>query len=92
MLPGDGSERGARDADVVPLGVGGHRLAPLQQGVAAERDHDAHELLCAPPQAIVATRIDLMVCIRFSAWSKTIDALDSKTSSVTSIASMPNFS
>ena len=31
-----------------------------------------------------------MVCIRFSLWSKTIDAGDSNTSSVTSIASRPN--
>ena len=33
----------------------------------------------------------LMVCIRFSAWSKTIECLDSKTSSVTSSASSPVF-
>ena len=32
-----------------------------------------------------------MVWTRFSAWSKTTDAGDSKTSSVASIASMPNF-
>ena len=32
----------------------------------------------------------LMVCMRFSASSKTIDASDSKTSSVTSSAVMPN--
>ena len=31
----------------------------------------------------------LMVCIRFSAWSNTIGAVDSNTSSVTSIPSMP---
>ena len=31
----------------------------------------------------------LMVCIRFSAWSKTIELADSKTSSVTSSASSP---
>ena len=30
-----------------------------------------------------------MVCIRFSAWSKTMLASDSKTSSVTSSASSP---
>ena len=34
----------------------------------------------------------LMVCIRFSAWSKTIEAGDSKTSSVTSSASRPRLS
>ena len=31
----------------------------------------------------------MIVCIRFSAWSKTIDAGDSNTSSVTSISAMP---
>jgi hypothetical protein len=34
----------------------------------------------------------LIVCIRFSAWAKTIDAGDSKTSSVTSSPSIPVFS
>ena len=34
----------------------------------------------------------LMVCIRFSASSNTMEAGDSKTSSVTSMQSMPNFS
>ena len=33
--------------------------------------------------------IDLMVCIRFSAWSNTMDWLDSNTSSVTSSSSSP---
>ena len=47
----------------------------------------------APAQAArVATRMALIVCIRFSACSKTIDAGDSKTSSVTSMQSIPNFS
>ena len=32
----------------------------------------------------------LIVCIRFSAWSKTIERSDSKTSSVTSRPSSPN--
>jgi hypothetical protein len=40
---------------------------------------------------IVATRTALIVCILFSAWSKTTDALLSNTSSVTSMQSMPNF-
>ena len=39
----------------------------------------------------VAAITALMVCMRFSASSKTMDCADSKTSSVTSIASMPNF-
>ena len=34
----------------------------------------------------------LMVCMRFSASSKTLDCLDSKTSSATSISVMPNCS
>ena len=40
----------------------------------------------------VATITALMVCMRFSAWSKTIECSDSKTSSVTSSASRPNSS
>ena len=40
----------------------------------------------------VATMTALIVCIRFSASSKTSEAGDSKTSSVTSSASIPNFS
>ena len=34
----------------------------------------------------------LMVCMRFSASSKTLDCADSKTSSETSISDTPNFS
>jgi hypothetical protein len=41
---------------------------------------------------IVATRTALIVCILFSASSKTTDAGDSKTSSVTSSASRPRLS
>ena len=41
--------------------------------------------------ARVAAMTALMVCIRFSASSKTMDAALSKTSSVTSMQSMPNF-
>ena len=54
---------------------------------ADQRDHDSHH--SAPS---VATRTALIVCIRFSAWSKTIEYGDSKTSSVTSSASSPNSS
>ena len=39
----------------------------------------------------VATITALMVCMRFSAWSKTIDWGDSNTSSVTSSPSIPLF-
>ena len=40
----------------------------------------------------VAAMTALMVCIRFSASSKTMDCAPSKTSSVTSMQSMPNLS
>ena len=43
----------------------------------------------ARPQDRVATRIALMVCIRFSAWSKTTERSDSKTASETSRNSRP---
>ena len=42
--------------------------------------------------ANVAAITALMVCIRFSASSNTMDAGDSNTSLVTSMQSMPNFS
>src|SRR6185436_20882657 len=42
-----------------------------------------------PGYASVASRRALIVCIRFSDWSNTIDAVDSKTSSVTSISEIP---
>ena len=48
--------------DVRPLRLGGHRLAPLQQGVATEGDEDAHRQLPS-----VATSSALIVCKRFSA-------------------------
>ncbi len=42
VLAGDPRERGRRNPDIGPLMPGGHRLAPLQEGVAAERDDDTH--------------------------------------------------
>ena len=59
------------------------RLSAFQEGVAAQRGDDSHGW------PIVATMVALMVCSLFSAWSNTMDAADSKTSSVTSRASMP---
>jgi len=44
------------------------------------------------PDYSVAAMTALMVCMRFSASSKTIDCDDSKTSFVTSMQSIPNFS
>ena len=41
---------------------------------------------------MVATSTALMVCMRFSAWSNTMEAGPSKTLSVTSMQSMPNVS
>ncbi len=46
----------------------------------------------AAQSAIVAAITALMVCMRFSASSNTMDCGPSKTSSVTSMQSMPNFS
>ncbi len=66
------------------LDVGVGLLAPLQQRVPAKRRDDPHGR-----DAIVATIRALMVCSLFSAWSKTMEAGDSKTSSVTSSASRP---
>ena len=56
--------------------------------------HGAAYPVLPPPAAyvrggIVATMTALMVCIRFSAWSNTMEAADSKTSSVTSRAARP---
>ena len=67
--------------DVGPLVLRGHGLPAPQQRVAAERDHDPHDV----PQPSAATRTALIVCIRFSACSKAMFAGLSKTSSVTSI-------
>ena len=39
---GDGASDGGRLRMLRPLDLGGHRLAPLQQGVATERDDDSH--------------------------------------------------
>nr|WP_286839188.1 hypothetical protein [Acidiphilium sp. 34-64-41] len=55
-------ERARRTPQRIQLIGGGQWLAALEQRVAAECDHDAHGT-----QPNVATRIALMVCIRFSA-------------------------
>ena len=87
VLKRDRGERLARHARVDALVLRRQRLAAPKQRVAAERDDDAH-----PQLPIVATMTALIVCMRFSASSKTTEAGDSKTSSVTSRASIPNFS
>ena len=84
VLERDRGERLARGPRVGPLVLGGQRLAAPQERVAPECDDDAHAQL-----ASVATMTALIVCIRFSASSKTTEAGDSKTSSVTSSASSP---
>lgn len=63
-----------------------YRRPALHQRVAAEGDDDTRR------DPSVATMIALMACIRFSAWSKTMEHGDSNTSSVTSRASSPVFS
>src|SRR5690554_3936353 len=68
------------------LGARSQGFAPFQQGVTAQGCNNQHG---QPPR--VATSTALMVCMRFSAWSKTIEAGLSNTSSVTSMAAMPNF-
>ena len=70
---------GVCDVMLLDLGVG--TLAPLEHGVAAEGDDDPHQ----PTR--VATIAALIVCKWFSAWSKTMEAGDSNTSSATSRAS-----
>jgi hypothetical protein len=84
VLVGERCESLGRSPDVLDLDGRVSLLASLQQCVAAERHDHAHS-----QRPNVATRTALMVCIRFSAWVKTADAGDSKTSSVTSNASTP---
>jgi hypothetical protein len=72
--------------DMPLLDRGVRPLAPLEQGVTSQRHDDFHDGWLR-----VAIRRALMVCIRFSAWSKTTEAGDSKTSSVTSRASSPRW-
>jgi hypothetical protein len=52
-------DRLGRDLHVLPLVVGGHRLAPAEERVAAESHQNS--------QASTATRSALIVCMRFSA-------------------------
>ena len=84
VLAQEGAERGRRAGDVRFLDVGVGRLAAFQERVAAQRGDHLHDRL---PR--VATMTALIVCIRFSAWSNTTEAGDSKTSSVTSSAVRP---
>ena len=78
------SQRGQspdRHGDVLLLDLGERGLPALEEGVAAHRHDEAHL-----SDRAVATMAALIVCSRFSAWSNTIEAGDSKTSSVTSSA------
>ena len=85
-----GRDRGEGPAghfDALALTGDGQRCPVLEQGVSAKgNDHTrrAHQ-----PPANVATMIALIVCMRFSAWSNTIERADSNTSSVTSRLSRP---
>ncbi len=75
----------ARRAFLLDPGLG--QFIPLQERVAAEGGDHSHSV-----SPIVATMAALIVCNRFSAWSKTTEACDSKTSSVTSSAASPRLS
>jgi hypothetical protein len=104
VRPGERRERFHGLLDVRLLNVGIGLFAPLQQGVAAQCRNDSQGRLLSPARlparrryqgpvaGIVAIMSALMVCIRFSAWSNTTEAGDSKTSSVTSSASSPRLS
>ena len=82
------------------LRMGILRMGILRMGILRMHGkmHDSHLFVpgCGSPGSYyspsVATMMALMVCRRFSASSKTIEASDSKTSSVTSMLSSPNFS
>src|SRR5690606_10871015 len=70
---------------VLALPGGRAGFAAGQQGGGSQGYDDAHPY---PPFQIsprVATSTALMVCMRFSAWSKVMHAGDSNTSSVTSM-------
>jgi hypothetical protein len=56
---------------------------------ARRGEHPGHRRRERRPQVRVATIRALIECIRFSAWSKTIEAGDSNTSSVTSSSGSP---
>src|SRR5262249_51206144 len=88
-LPGQEDEiTGAHVRDVVRAGRARLRKLDAEGSEAVvDEQHGASSL-----QPSVATSRALIVCMRFSAWSKTTDASDSKTSSATSRPSMPNFS
>ncbi len=64
MLHRDGRERFRGGSDVEPLVLRRHRLAAAEQCVAAERCYHEHD-----QSPSVATRMALMVCMRFSACS-----------------------
>ena len=84
VLERERGERLAGSPRVRALVLGRERLASPEQRVPAECDDDAHRQLPS-----VATMTALIVCSRFSASSKTSEAGDSKTSSVTSSAVQP---
>ena len=65
-------------------------LRGIAKGIAAQRN-DNFTQDPSSAQHIVAKMTALMVCIRFSASSKTRERSEVNTSSVTSISGMPNF-
>src|SRR6476469_2589357 len=90
VLLGHGGQCGRGRPHVEALVLRGHRLAALKQRVPAQCHDYAHRSLPPAGQSpSVATMTALIVWSRFSAWSKTMEFSDSKTSSVTSRPSMP---
>ena len=81
------SQGPAGHLDALALAGDGQRCPALEQGASA-KGHDDPRRAHQPP-ASVATMIALIVCMRFSAWSNTIECADSNTSSVTSRLSRP---
>src|SRR5205814_8157268 len=64
MFGGDRRQRFGGDPDVAPLIFCSHRFAASEECVAAQGGDDQHD-----QSPSVATRIALMVCMRFSACS-----------------------
>ena len=81
-LAASGIASGTHTRKPGPLGKA--LLQARSRGSGRDRPHSASPM--------VATMAALMVCSRFSAWANTIEAGDSKTSSVTSSAASPRLS
>ena len=86
MVDGDLLDPLSRNPHIGALILCRHGLTTSQQSIAAQCNQDSHGFfLPSHRQAREATMTALMVCMRFSAWSKAMHAGDSKTDSVTSM-------